>query len=54
VLEEGDVGATEGAMKSYLAGRDVRDMAEDVRRVYGELQDRRQLEFYGSAKSVLD
>jgi tetratricopeptide (TPR) repeat protein len=54
LAEEGDVGTAESAMKSYLAGRDVRDMPEDVRRVYGELQDRRQLESYGRAKSVLD
>jgi hypothetical protein len=52
--EEGDVSAGESAMKNYLAGRDVRDMPEDVRRVYGELQDRRQLESYGNPKSVLD
>ena len=54
LAESGDVSTAENAMKSYLAGRDVRDMPEDARKVYGELQDRRQLESYDGAKSVLD
>jgi Flp pilus assembly protein TadD len=52
--EAGDVKTAESAMKTYLAGRDLRAMPESVRRVYGELQDRRQLESYENAKSVLD
>jgi tetratricopeptide (TPR) repeat protein len=54
LAEAGDVKTGENEMTSYLGGRDIRQMPEDVRRVYGELQDRRQLESYGSAKSVLD
>jgi len=54
LAETGNVGTADNAMKAYLAGRDVRQMPEGVRKVYAELQDRRQLESYASAKSVLD
>jgi hypothetical protein len=33
LAEEGDVGTAESAMKSYLAGRDVRDMPTIMLRV---------------------
>ena len=54
LVAEGDVGAAESEVKSYLAGRDVRRMPENVRKVFSAIQDRRQLESYSSAKSVLD
>lgn len=53
-IEAGDVDAASEAMRGYLAGRDVRRMSESVRQIYGELQDRRQLESYHGAQSFVD
>jgi Flp pilus assembly protein TadD len=53
LLGMGDVPEADAEMRTYLAGRDVKEMPAPVRALYTELQDRLRLTEYASVKSAV-
>jgi len=53
LLSLGDLSEANAEMKSYLGGREAKQMPLPVRALYTELQDRAQLEEYSKVESVV-